>query len=330
MRVAQLSGTNWIELSSTASGDNYNGYAETSSRIIIPAGGAHDYTLACVNIPSPRIRLVPNLPVCGTEGIPVVLSSTYSIFGEYNVYYSIDGTEQSTPLTPTSFPFTLPTLSSGGKYILTRFTFNYPAGTTRTGVVDVTPVTTYAIPTTANAGSDQSHCGATSTTLAGNAASPYSGRWSFAVPASGGTISEPDNESSSFTGTNGSTYYLLWTISNGNCTSSDAVTISFPLLAVQPSNFDLSTTPVCPGYTGVIYSVPNDATALSYIWTYDGNGASFSSTTNSVSIDFESNATSGNLSVSAQNDCGPSIPRTIVITVNPIPATGPLYREPNQ
>jgi hypothetical protein len=316
MRVAEYNGTNWIELASTMSGDNYNGYAETSSRATVASGGSKNFTLACINTPKPRIRLAPTGPICGSAGIPITLSSSYTIYSTFTVEYTIDGVAQ-TPLTPASFPATLPTLSTGGTYQLTSFKYNRPAGTERTGVVDITSVITYAVPTTANAGGDQSLCGATSATLAGNAPVTGNGLWSI-TSGTGGTISVPASPSSGFSGTNGTTYVLRWTISNGTCTSSDNVTISFPLLAAQPSNFTSSSGSVCQGQFNIPYIVPNDP-SVSYTWSYTGTGYTIHGTGNSISVDFDQTSTSGLLSVTASNTCGSSAPRSINVTVNPIP-----------
>lgn len=89
----------------------------------------------------------------------------------------------------------------------------------------------------------------------------------------------------------------------------------------QPSAFTTSSPSVNQGQTAVVYSVNNDATVSSYHWTYSGTGATITGTSNSVSIDFSSTATSGTLSVTATNSCGTSIARTLDITV--VPANNP-------
>jgi hypothetical protein len=83
----------------------------------------------------------------------------------------------------------------------------------------------------------------------------------------------------------------------------------------QPENFTASSVTVCQGQSGVVYTVPNDPAATSYIWTYDGTGASFTSTTNNISIDFSNVATSGKLSIVA-NGCAASPAREIDVNVN--------------
>ena len=88
-------------------------------------------------------------------------------------------------------------------------------------------------------------------------------------------------------------------------------------LPAQPGAFTQSTSTVCPNTNGLIYTVPNDPSST-YTWTYTGTGVNgLSATTNSVSLDFSSSATSGTLSVTAtaNNGCGTSAARTLAITV---------------
>ena len=315
MRVAEYNGTDWNKITSgtTSGSDNYNGSVETSSRTGITSG-SRNYTLGCENTPKPRIRLTPAGPICGNAGIPVTLTSSFTLFAPYSISYTKDGIAQ-TPLTPAAFPATIPTAAAGGVYKITGFTYNYPSGTPQTGVFDATTVTVYAVPSIAAAGPDQSLCGVTTATLAANTPSTGTGSWSI-ISGSGGTVVAPSLPGSVFNGTNGSTYILRWTITNGTCTSTDDVTVSFPLLAAQPLNFSVSTPTVCQGATGVAYTVPNDP-SVTYNWSYSGTGATIIGTTNAVTINFNAASTSGNLSVSATNSCNTSLPRSIAITITP-------------
>src|SRR5690606_14425695 len=75
-------------------------------------------------------------------------------------------------------------------------------------------------PTIADAGPDQNVCG-TSTTLAANTPDIGVGQWSIVVGA-GGSLADPSDPNTTFTGVAGTTYQLLWTISNGaTCTPSN-------------------------------------------------------------------------------------------------------------
>jgi hypothetical protein len=58
---------------------------------------------------------------------------------------------------------------------------------------------------------------------------------------------------------------------------------------------------------------------MTYSWSYSGTGATIKGTKNSILVSFSTIATSGVLSVTAVNSCGVSIPRTLAITVNPLP-----------
>ena len=64
------------------------------------------------------------------------------------------------------------------------------------------------------------------------------------------------------------------------------------------------TATVCQGASTVAYSVPAIANAASYTWAYSGSGATINGSTNSITINFAANATSGNLTVTGTNTCG--------------------------
>jgi hypothetical protein len=315
MRVAYDNAGVWTELSSTASGTSTAGTVTTSSRITIPASGSQTYTTSCINTTKPRARFNPSGPVCGDAGIPVIFIGSVKPLN-YVLEYTKDGVPQ-TPVTVTSVPYTLPTDPTGATYQLTSFTYNNP-GSPTTGVVDPTPVTTYTPPTTAAAGPDQSLCGATQATLAANTPTVGTGLWSI-VSGLGGTVQQPTNPSSLFDGINGNNYTLRWTITNGGCTSSDDVNISFPLLPETPAAFVSSDDNVCQGDVGVAYSVANNP-SLTYTWSYSGTGTTINGSGNAITIDYGTSATSGDVSVYTTNGCGNSAPLTLSVTVNQRPS----------
>ncbi len=211
-------------------------------------------------------------------------------------------------------PYTLPTPVAGA-YKLTGFKYNNGANT---GVVDGTVVNVYANPPAPNAGPDQSLCGVSGTTLAGNDPAPYTGLWTI-VSGTGGTFVNSTLYNTVFTGVLGETYTLRWTVTNVACSVSDDVIISFPVVASTPGAFTSSPTPVCQGSSGNIYTVPLDP-GVTYNWSYTGSGHTIIGSGNSVTVDFSTTATSGNLNVTATNSCGTSAPRSVAITVNPLPA----------
>ena len=307
MRVAQYISNSWQEQSTTATGDNNAGDVSTTNPVSLSSTFT-DFTIASVTHTTPRASLAPSGPVCGNAGIPVEFTSSTSIPLNYTLNYTIDGAAQSAIIIP-SLPYILPT-TVPGVYRLTGFTYNNGINT---GVVDVSPVVVNAIPTTADAGLDKSICGVSGTVLAGNNPAPYSGLWTI-VSGTGGTLVNSSQYNSAFTGVLSNTYTLRWTISNGSCTSSDDVIISFPVAASRPSSFTSAPTPVCQGSTGNIYTVQN-VPGYTYNWSYSGTGHTITGSGNSVSIDFNSSATSGTLSVTATNSCGTSTARTVNITV---------------
>ncbi|MBX9851200.1 MAG: T9SS type A sorting domain-containing protein, partial [Cytophagaceae bacterium] len=88
----------------------------------------------------------------------------------------------------------------------------------------------------------------------------------------------------------------------------------------QPGNFTQSTNPVTQGQTGVTYSIPN-VPATTYTWSYTGTGGTIIGTGATITMDFGPTATSGTLQVIADDGSGPSAPRQLAITVNPLTAT---------
>lgn len=308
MRVAEYLSGLWTGLTSTASGDSYYGDVETTLRISISSSPL-SFTTASISGTLARAAFSPAGPVCGiTSGIPVTFTSFDPITLNYTLGYTIDGVAQ-TPVTVTALPFTMPT-PSAGSYKLTSFVYNNGSGT---GVVDATTIVVYSNPTTSNAGLDKSLCGVSTTSLEGNNPSPYSGLWTIAS-GTGGSVVNSSQNNSVFNGILGNAYTLIWTISNGPCTSSDNVVISFPVFASIPGDFTSGSARGCRGTTGNIYTVPN-VPGVIYAWTYSGTGQSIHGSGNSITVDFSSSATSGTLSVTASNNCGTSAPKSLVITV---------------
>ncbi len=307
MRVARYSTGMWRELASTASGDNNNGTVETTGSVSVTSTPS-DFTTASISGTLARASFSSFDPICGSGGIPVSFISFSPISLNYILSYTIDGVPQ-TDITVTSLPYTLPAVVPG-VYRLTGFRFN---GGANTGVVDANTVTVYELPTTADAGSDQSLCGLSTTTLDGNDPGSYAGLWTV-VSGAGGSFDNSVQYNTVFNGVLGVSYTLRWTISNGPCESYDDVVISFPVVASQPGDFTDSETQVCQGGTGYVYTVPF-VSGVTYNWSYSGTGETINGTGNSVTIDFDASATGGTLSVTATNACGTSPARTIGIAI---------------
>ena len=307
MRVAEYNTGTWTELQSVATGNNYYGDVATVNNITVSTL-PKNYTTASITGTLARASFSPSGPLCGFTGIPVSFVSFNPITLNYILSYTINNVPQ-TDITVTSLPYTMPTPVTG-TYRLTGFRFNNGSGR---GVVDATPVTVYAVPTNSNAGLDQSLCGVSSTTLTGNNPAPYAGLWTI-VSGSGGSFINSVQNNTVFNGILGTSYTLRWTISNGPCSSSDDVIISFPVVASTPGDFTSAPPQACQGSTGNIYTVPFVAGVI-YNWSYSGTGQTINGSGNSVTIDFALNATGGILSVTATNDCGTSSPRNTNISV---------------
>jgi hypothetical protein len=307
MRVAAYSTGMWRELASTASGNNNNGEVETTGSVSTGSTPS-DFTTASISGTLARASFSSFAPICGSGGIPVSFISFSPISLNYILSYTIDGVVQ-TDVTVTSLPFALPA-TAPGVYRLTGFRFN---GGTGTGVVDANTVTVYQLPTPSNAGPDQSLCGLSTTTLAGNDPGPYAGLWTV-VSGAGGSFENSVEHNTIFNGVLGVSYTLRWTISNGPCSSFDEVIISFPVVASRPGDFTAAETQVCRGGSGYQYSVPL-VSGVTYNWSYSGTGHTINGSGNSVTVDFSVSATSGTLSVTATNACGTSPSRSVDITV---------------
>ena len=143
--------------------------------------------------------------------------------------------------------------------------------------------------------------------------------WSY--DGTGATIAGSGNSVSvNFSGT-ATSGNISVTATNG-CGTSAARTLAITVNTVpnRPAAFTAFQTPVCQGTSGVVYTVPAVAGATSYLWTYvTGSGVTFNGTSNSVTADFSAIATSGTISVVAQNSCGNSIARTQGVIVNTLP-----------
>ena len=83
------------------------------------------------------------------------------------------------------------------------------------------------------------------------------------------------------------------------------------------------TSSVCQGQNSVSYSISRILDAGSYNWSYSGAGATITQTGNGnqITVNFASNATSGNLMAQGVSSCGlaGSWSQSYPVTVNPVP-----------
>jgi len=101
----------------------------------------------------------------------------------------------------------------------------------------------------------------------------------------------------------------------GNGTSNNFAVLVNPL----PSNAGTISglTTLCQGQGNITYTVPAIINATSYIWTLP-SGATGTSTTNTISLNYGTSAVTGNISVTGNNLCGNGISSNLAIIVNPL------------
>ena len=106
---------------------------------------------------------------------------------------------------------------------------------------------------------------------------------------------------------------------NNSCGDGAISTLAITVnpLPVTAGTITGSTT-VCQGQNSVTYTVPTITNATSYIWALP-SGATGTSTTNSITVNYGASATSGNITVKGNNSCGDGAISTLAITVNPLP-----------
>ena len=98
----------------------------------------------------------------------------------------------------------------------------------------------------------------------------------------------------------------------------------------DPAGNITGTSTVCAGANGVAYSVPPSANTLTYVWTLPPNATiATGSGTNSITVNYATNAISGNVTVITNNLCGyGTVSPPFAVSVNPLPGaagaiTGP-------
>jgi len=180
-------------------------------------------------------------------------------------------------------------------------------------------------------------------------------KWVCAVPATAGTISGSTTVCQGQTAltytvpaiTNATSY--SWTLPNGatGTSTTNSITVTFGTAAVSgnitvqginscgtsgtASSLSVTVNPlplsagmisgsatVCQGQSPVTYTVPAITNATSYVWTLP-SGATGTSTTTSITVNFGSSAVSGTITVKGHNACGDGVAASKSITVNPLP-----------
>jgi PKD repeat protein len=152
-------------------------------------------------------------------------------------------------------------------------------------------------------------------------ATPTSWQWSFP----GGTPSSSTQQNPSVTYATAGVYPVSLTVSDGSnvSTYSDTAYITAVTQPAQPSAIT-GLTSVCPFATET-YSVTNDPN-LSFNWSYPATWTGMSSY-NITNVTFDN--TSGVITVTANNVCGSSAPRTLNVAIGALPVAGFSYVDNN-
>ena len=100
---------------------------------------------------------------------------------------------------------------------------------------------------------------------------------------------------------------------------------SSSIIAVSVNSYPVSagtilgSTTVCQGQNTVTYTVPSIANATSYVWTLP-NGATGTSNSSSITVNYGTSAISGNITVKGNNSCGFGNSSSLPIIVNSLPS----------
>jgi hypothetical protein len=172
--------------------------------------------------------------------------------------------------------------------------------------------------TTAVAGVDQTLCGSTSSTLAGNTALVGTGSWS--VIAGGATVTDPSDPNSTVTGLTAGLNTFRWTIDNALCANSnfDEVDITTNVL---PTASISGTTEICNGNSASLTLVFTGTAPFTY--SYSNGVTTFGpfTTSNNVENVLVSPTTTRTYTVTAIDDsnCPGTTSGSALVTVTQAP-----------
>jgi hypothetical protein len=254
-----------------------------------------DITVTAATTPSVSIAITTGTnPTCA--GSSVTFTATPTNGGGSPTYqWKLNGSNIATGATYTST--TLATSDVVTCVMTTSATCTTAPTATSSGItMTVNPVVTPTVSISITTGANP--------TCTGNALT------FTATPTNGGTPSYQWKLNGGNVGTN-STTYSNSSLADGSvisCVMTSTATCASPTTATssgititnntpaQPT-FTTSSTSVALGQTGVVYTVSN-VSGVSYAWSYSGTGAIITGApSNSVTIDFSTSATSGNLTV---------------------------------
>jgi uncharacterized protein (TIGR02145 family) len=157
---------------------------------------------------------------------------------------------------------------------------------------------------------------------------PFATSYAWTLPAGATILRGAGNDTIAVSYSPGALSGDIWVHGQNECGDGDSVSYAVTAnLFPVPAGVISGLVTVCQGETGVTYFIPSITGADTYIWSVPPgalirNGDS----TTSVTLDFDSTATSGAVTVFGRSyDCGDGIAFSLPITVNPLPSpAGPL------
>ncbi|MGJ8594232.1 MAG: PKD-like domain-containing protein, partial [Aquaticitalea sp.] len=255
-------------------------------------------------MPPPIIDSFSPTKACSDSGTTVVITGTNFIgatdvnFNGTVAVFTIDSDTQITT--------TLPASASTGNIFITT-----PLGTT----VSATVFTVNPSPSVIGGG-DTEVCAGSSTPAFTN--SELGGTWSILNGSGSATI----NSNGVVAGVTPGNVNVVYSI--GSCEASFGLIVN-----PYPGSAGILSGPidVCQGQNGVSYSVSPIPNATEYVWTAPTNATIISPLphTNSIVVNFEASAMSGNVSVMGANECGEGISSSLAISVNITPFINTTY-----
>jgi hypothetical protein len=107
---------------------------------------------------------------------------------------------------------------------------------------------------------------------------------------------------------------------NGALSANFPVTIN-PLPSIA-GTITTTSTNICDGATGIVFTVPSITNATSYSWSLPGGATIIGATnTNSITVNFTPGLTGGVISVNGVNSCGNGTSSSYNFTINPYPSS---------
>ena len=143
--------------------------------------------------------------------------------------------------------------------------------------------------------------------------------YSWTGPNSFSSSSQNPTVSASATTLMSGNYTLVANLPSGCSKTANVVSIVVNDLPI-PAGSISGLNSVCQNQNSVTYSVPAINYATSYIWTLP-SGASGSSSTNSISVNYGASAISGNITVKGSNNCGVGTAASFAVNVNQVPSS---------